>query len=89
MKRDETGGPGWCSRKRVKKREDGKAKDSEETSNKEWAETKKRRKWRETEKSPDIFTIWKLPRESYSKYLCKKAIKHLGENMKVRLPPYR
>lgn len=58
MKRDETGGLGWCSRKRVKKREEGKAKDSEETRNKEWAETKKGKKV-ERENSPDIFTIWK------------------------------
>lgn len=61
MKRDETGGLGWCSRKRVKKREEGKAKDSEETRNKEWAETKKGRKWRE--RTHLIFSLFGSNRE--------------------------
>lgn len=72
------------------KEEVGGKKDAEETKNKEWAKTKKKRKEeREKDKSSDIFHYLEVTRKSYSKYHCKKAIKHLGENMKVTLPPYR
>lgn len=72
------------------KREEVERRDSDETNNEGWAETKKKREVeREKEKSSDIFHYLEVTRKSYSKYHCKKAIKHLGESMKVTLPPYR
>lgn len=71
------------------KKEQGEGRDSKDISIKEWAETKKRRKEREKEKLPDIFHYLEVTERKLFKLHCKKAIKHLGENMKVMLPPYR
>lgn len=83
------GGGGRQKEEKEKEREEGKGRGGKETNNEECAETKRRRVQREKGNHLIFFTIWKLPRESYSKYHCKKAIKHLGENMKVMPPPYR
>lgn len=67
--------------------EESERRDSEETirnGQKQRSEVE-----REKEKSSATFHCLELTRRSYSKYHCKKAIKHLGENMKVTLPPYR
>lgn len=64
----------------------------ERTSLREWGSHRERKTREEAKRNdPRFFTVWKLQRESYSRTYClkKKAIKYLGENMKVTLPPYR